>query len=751
MHSGGRAGGGAAAGPAPCAGGPTSSLRFLRGRRHRRRRRLASAPSSIRAVSGTVRGFRRTAARRLSGSAANLPLRSPRCNDSPPLRRPPGEEVGGPSSGRTANTARPRPIASRKPYGAIFLTVEPSLLRDLSGNAGFQPARGCKAHHAPRARGQDARTPSRAPPPSPVRGNASQGVEPSSGPVGSYREPGPPVPHPRHQREPGSRCEGGRVARNGRPAGRDRPRSQATEPMSTTYLCGLDIGGTFTDCVLVDDRGRVVSAKAPSTPGDFAEGLMNALGIAARKCGRPVSELLADTSLISHGTTVGTNAIVQKRGARIGLVTTRGHNDVIHIMRGSRGLDGREVRQVVHIPESRKPTPIVPKRLIRGVSERVDCFGKVVVPLNEDQAAQAVRELLAEGVEAIAICFLWSFLEARARTPGQGPGAGPRAWPVRHLLPRAGPQVGRVRANDRLVPQRLRRAGDDELPRRRRGAARTRGIRRPAPDHPERGRDHPGRGRPALAPPHPRFRAGRGGHGLPPLGRSDGLRQRHHHRHGRHLVRHRGDPRRRAGLLVPEQGAPVRVLPSQGGHPGDRERGRQHGPDRRGDRHAPRRAGERGGRARAGLLRPGRGDAHGDGRGPRARAPQPRQLRGRRHAARSRGRPARDRRGRGPARHGRRCVRGRDHPDRRVPDGGPHPQGDDPEGLRPPGLRRVRVRRGGAGPRGGLRGGARRLQGGHSAAGHRVGVVRVRGGVGRPPPHLRAGGHHGLALRPRAG
>ena len=179
----------------------------------------------------------------------------------------------------------------------------------------------------------------------------------------------------------------------------------------STYLCGLDIGGTFTDCVLVDDGGRVVSAKAPSTPGDFAEGLMNALGAAARKCGRPVSDLLANTSLISHGTTVGTNAIVQKRGARIGLVTTRGHNDVIHIMRGSRGLDGREVRKVVHIPESRKPTPIVPKRLIRGVSERVDCFGAVVVPLNEGQAEEAIRELLAEDVEAIAICFLWSFLE----------------------------------------------------------------------------------------------------------------------------------------------------------------------------------------------------------------------------------------------------------------------------------------------------------------------------------------------------
>ena len=179
----------------------------------------------------------------------------------------------------------------------------------------------------------------------------------------------------------------------------------------SNYLCGLDIGGTFTDCVIVGEHGRVVSAKAPSTPGDFAEGLMNALEAAARKCGQPVPELLSETALVSHGTTVGTNAIVQKRGARVGLLTTRGHNDVIHIMRGSRGLDGREVRQVVHIPESQKPTPIVPKRLIRGVSERVDCFGNVVVALNEEQAGQAIRELLAEGVDAIAICFLWSFLE----------------------------------------------------------------------------------------------------------------------------------------------------------------------------------------------------------------------------------------------------------------------------------------------------------------------------------------------------
>src|SRR6185295_9427748 len=103
------------------------------------------------------------------------------------------------------------------------------------------------------------------------------------------------------------------------------------------------------------------------------------------------------------------NTIIQKKGARVGLITTRGHEDAIHIMRGSRGHGGRDIRKVVHFPETSKPVPIVPKRLIRGVSERVDCFGEVVVELNELEAKQAISELLAEGVQAIAICFLWSF------------------------------------------------------------------------------------------------------------------------------------------------------------------------------------------------------------------------------------------------------------------------------------------------------------------------------------------------------
>lgn len=175
------------------------------------------------------------------------------------------------------------------------------------------------------------------------------------------------------------------------------------------YLVGVDIGGTFTDCVVLDGKGRITATKSPSTPGNFAEGMLAALNVAADRLGLSFEEFCARIRVLTHGTTVGTNALIQRKGAKIGLITTKGHEDVIHIMRGSRGVTSRELRKVVHFPESQKPAPIVPKRLIEGVSERVDCFGEVVVPLNEEQAEAAIRRLVAQGVEAIAVCFLWSF------------------------------------------------------------------------------------------------------------------------------------------------------------------------------------------------------------------------------------------------------------------------------------------------------------------------------------------------------
>src|SRR3954469_4933918 len=176
-----------------------------------------------------------------------------------------------------------------------------------------------------------------------------------------------------------------------------------------SYLVGIDIGGTFTDCAIVDHAGKLLTTKVPSTPPDFARGMMDALGAGAQALGISLDDFCREISFLSHGTTVGTNTIIQKRGAKVGLITTKGHEDAIHIMRGSRGYGGRDIRKVVHFPETSKPTPIVPKRLIRGISERVDCFGEIVVSLNEQQAEVAIQELLKEGVQAIAICFLWSF------------------------------------------------------------------------------------------------------------------------------------------------------------------------------------------------------------------------------------------------------------------------------------------------------------------------------------------------------
>jgi N-methylhydantoinase A len=178
------------------------------------------------------------------------------------------------------------------------------------------------------------------------------------------------------------------------------------------YLVGVDIGGTFTDCVVLDRKGGITATKAASTPGDFAGGMLDAMRLAAERLGIAFDAFCAQISVLTHGTTVGTNALIQRKGAKVGLITTKGHEDAIHIMRGSRGVTSRDIAKVVHFPESQKPDPIVPKRYIRGVSERVDCFGEVVVPLNEVEAERAIRALAADGCEAIAICFLWSFRHA---------------------------------------------------------------------------------------------------------------------------------------------------------------------------------------------------------------------------------------------------------------------------------------------------------------------------------------------------
>lgn len=173
----------------------------------------------------------------------------------------------------------------------------------------------------------------------------------------------------------------------------------------------MDIGGTFTDVVVLASDGRVFTAKAATTPAAFAEGVLNGIGEAAAEMGLDVGTLLAETTLVKHGSTVATNALITRNGVRVGLITTHGFEDTPLIMRAVGRVDGLPEEQIRHVAAVTKPEPLVAPELIRGVRERIDADGQVVVPLNLDDVQNAVRELLEDGgVDALAVSLLhaWS-------------------------------------------------------------------------------------------------------------------------------------------------------------------------------------------------------------------------------------------------------------------------------------------------------------------------------------------------------
>jgi N-methylhydantoinase A len=168
---------------------------------------------------------------------------------------------------------------------------------------------------------------------------------------------------------------------------------------------GVDTGGTFTDLVLLRPDGSVETAKRPSTPPDFSAGVMDVVALAEGGD----RALLAEGGYFYHGTTVATNAMITGSGAKIGFVTTAGHRDVLPMMRIIGRSAGRSETELKQYSYTDKPRPIVPKPRIKEVFERIDYAGRVVVPLNEESARKAARELVADGVEAVGVCFLWSF------------------------------------------------------------------------------------------------------------------------------------------------------------------------------------------------------------------------------------------------------------------------------------------------------------------------------------------------------
>ena len=181
---------------------------------------------------------------------------------------------------------------------------------------------------------------------------------------------------------------------------------------------GIDIGGTFTDVVMMRDDGSLATSKAPSTPGKLVEGLLAALADIAVQEGAELEALLSGVERIAHGTTAATNAFIERRGAKVALLTTRGFEDTLLMQRMMGMTAGLSRMELTDYSKRSVPQPLVPRSLIFGVRERVDYAGEVISPLVEDDVRSAAAQIREAGVEAVAVAYLWSFKhpEHEART-----------------------------------------------------------------------------------------------------------------------------------------------------------------------------------------------------------------------------------------------------------------------------------------------------------------------------------------------
>ncbi len=166
----------------------------------------------------------------------------------------------------------------------------------------------------------------------------------------------------------------------------------------------VDVGGTFTDCLVLGESGELRLFKAATTPKDPTTGFMAALQKAAHQYGLPLDRFLGTVDLIVHGTTLATNTLLTRRGARTGMITTKGFPDVIEIRRGIK--DPRVSIYNMFIPPAR---PLVPRNLRLEVDERTLYTGQVSVPVSDTDVRRAAARLQAEGVEAVAVCFLHAY------------------------------------------------------------------------------------------------------------------------------------------------------------------------------------------------------------------------------------------------------------------------------------------------------------------------------------------------------
>ncbi|WP_332302755.1 hydantoinase/oxoprolinase family protein [Rhizobium sp. GR12] len=171
--------------------------------------------------------------------------------------------------------------------------------------------------------------------------------------------------------------------------------------MIQKFVIGIDVGGTFTDFVAIDEGGRTTIAKSPSTPADQSVGVLNGLRVLAEKVGMTLAELMGRTDRIVHGTTVATNALLERRGAKVGLLTSAGHRDILEMREGLKP-DRYNLRMV-------SPEPLVPRDRRYGVPGRMSHDGRELTALDETVIMRQIEQMKRAGVSSVAVCYLHAY------------------------------------------------------------------------------------------------------------------------------------------------------------------------------------------------------------------------------------------------------------------------------------------------------------------------------------------------------
>jgi N-methylhydantoinase A/oxoprolinase/acetone carboxylase beta subunit len=171
----------------------------------------------------------------------------------------------------------------------------------------------------------------------------------------------------------------------------------------------IDVGGTFTDLVL-NFNGQTLIKKVATTSYDLSVCFSRVIEEGAGAIGLKIDQLLPDVEMIRYSTTIALNRLIEKKGPRLALITTEGHEDVTLIGRGAQWIDGTRVAERRNLAVQNKPEPLIPRDLILGVKERIDSRGRIIRPLDEEDVRRKVRHLVSRGARGFVVSLLWGFL-----------------------------------------------------------------------------------------------------------------------------------------------------------------------------------------------------------------------------------------------------------------------------------------------------------------------------------------------------